>query len=76
VATFTETGKITLLDSNGATYTGHLTVWGNFNLNGRTRTTPHAHDQLAGSDGSTITAHEVSISRSTRTVSSRSASTG
>src|SRR5258708_12005753 len=32
-ATFTETAKITLLDSNGGTYTGHLTVWRNFNLN-------------------------------------------
>jgi hypothetical protein len=32
-ATFTETGKITVLDSNNVTYTGHLTVWGNFNMN-------------------------------------------
>ena len=32
-ATFTETGKLTLLDSNNVTYTGHLTVWGNFNMN-------------------------------------------
>jgi Co/Zn/Cd efflux system component len=31
-ATFTDTGKITLLDSNNLTYTGHLTAWDNFNL--------------------------------------------
>jgi hypothetical protein len=30
-ATFTETGQVTVLDSNDVTYTGRLTVWGNFN---------------------------------------------
>ena len=59
-ATFTETGKITLLDSNGVTYTGHLTVWGNFNLNERnSNNTFTLTVMLAGSDGSGITAHEV-----------------
>jgi hypothetical protein len=59
-ATFTETGKVTLLDSNNVTYTGHLTVWGNFNMNEQ-----NANDtftltvMLAGSDGSSITVHEV-----------------
>src|SRR5260370_15309538 len=32
-ATFTEAGKITVLDSNNVTYTGNLTLWGNFNMN-------------------------------------------
>jgi hypothetical protein len=59
-ATFTETGKITLADSNGVTYTGHLTLWGNFNLNERnSNNTFTLTVMLAGSDGSTITAHEV-----------------
>src|SRR5262249_58956847 len=34
-ATFTETGKVTLTDSNDVTYTGHITAWGNFNMNKR-----------------------------------------
>jgi hypothetical protein len=59
-ATFTETGKITLLDSNGVTYTGHLTDEGNVNLNEKnTNTTFTLTIALRGSDGSTITAHEV-----------------
>src|SRR6266702_2683391 len=59
-ATFTEAGKITLLDSNGVTYTGHLTVWGNFNLNEQnSNNTFTLTVMLTGSDGSTITAHEV-----------------
>jgi len=59
-ATFTETGKITLLDSNGVTYTGHLTVWGNFNMNEQNSNNSFTLTvMLSGSDGSTITAHEV-----------------
>jgi len=59
-ATFTETGKSTLLDSNAVTYTGHLTVWGNFNLNEQnSNNTFTLTVMLAGSDGSTITVHEV-----------------
>jgi hypothetical protein len=59
-ATFTETGKITIVDSNGVTYTGHLTLWGNFNLNEQnSNQTFTLTITLRGSDGSTITAHEV-----------------
>ncbi len=59
-ATFTETGKITLLDSNDVTYTGHLAVWGNFNLNEQnSNNTLTVTLMLTGSDGSTITSHEV-----------------
>jgi hypothetical protein len=59
-ATFTETGKVTVLDSNGVTYTGHLTDWGNFNLNEQNTNNAFTLTlKLTGSDGSTITAHEV-----------------
>jgi len=59
-ATFTETGKITVLDSNKVTYTGHLTVWGNFNMNEQnSNNTFTLTIMLSGSDGSIITAHEV-----------------
>jgi hypothetical protein len=59
-ATFTETGKVTIVDTNGVTYTGHLTVWGNFNLNEKnTNNTFTLTITLRGSDGSTITVHEV-----------------
>jgi len=59
-ATFTQTGKITLLDGNNVTYTGHLTNWGNFNLNEQnTNNTFTLTIRLTGSDGSSITAHEV-----------------
>lgn len=59
-ATFTETGKVTLVDSNNVTYTGHLTVWGNFNMNERNANNTFTLTvMLAGSDGSAITAHEV-----------------
>jgi hypothetical protein len=59
-ATFTETGKVTLTDSNGVTYTGHLTAWGNFNMNEKNANNSFTLTvMLAGSDGSSITAHEV-----------------
>jgi hypothetical protein len=59
-ATFTETGRITILDSNGVTYTGRITAWGNFNLNEKnTNSTFTVSVKLTGSDGSTITLHEV-----------------
>ena len=59
-ATFTETGKVTLGESNGVTYTGHISVWGNFNLNqSNSNNTFTFTITLRGSDGSTITAHEV-----------------
>jgi hypothetical protein len=58
-ATFTETGKVTITDAAGVTYTGHFTVWGNFNLNERnTNNTFTLTIKLTGSDGSTISAHE------------------
>jgi hypothetical protein len=59
-ATFTETGKVTILDSNGVTYTGHLTAWGNVNMNEQNANNSFTLTIiLRGSDGSTITAHEV-----------------
>jgi hypothetical protein len=59
-ATFTETGKVTVVDSSGVTYTGRITVWGNFNLNERnTNNTFTFSLKLTGADGSTIAGHEV-----------------
>jgi hypothetical protein len=59
-ATFTETGKVTVLDTNDVTYTGHLTVWGNFNLNEKNSNSTFTFTlNLSGSDGSTISLHEV-----------------
>jgi hypothetical protein len=58
--TFTETGKVLITDANGVTYSGHFTVWGNFNLNERnTNNTFTLTVRLSGSDGSSIVAHEV-----------------
>lgn len=58
-ATFTETGKVTLTDANDVTYTGHFTVWGNFNLNERnTNNTVTLTFRASGSDGSSLIAHE------------------
>jgi hypothetical protein len=59
-ATFTETGKVSATDANGVSFTGHFTVWGNFNLNEKnTNNTFTLTVRLAGSDGSSIIAHEV-----------------
>jgi hypothetical protein len=59
-ATFTQTGKISLVDSNDVTYAGHLTAWGNFNMNERnSNNTFTLTVMLTGSDGSAITVHEV-----------------
>ena len=42
------------------TYTGHLTLWGNFNMNEKNSNNSFTLTiTLRGSDGSTITAHEV-----------------
>jgi hypothetical protein len=58
--TFTETGRVTVLDSNNVTYTGHLTLWGNFNMNQQNANNTFTLTiMLAGSDGSAITMHEV-----------------
>jgi hypothetical protein len=59
-ATFTETGSIWFVD-NGVTYSGHATVWGNFNLNQRNSNqtftlTVHA----IGTDGTSVWVHETS----------------
>lgn len=62
-ATFTETGAILGTDDlTGATYSGHATAWGNFNMNERNGNsaftlTIHA----TGSDGTSITAHETTV---------------
>jgi hypothetical protein len=59
-ATFTETARVTILDSNGVTFTGRITAWGNFNQNEQnSNSTFTVTIQLTGSDGSTITLHEV-----------------
>ena len=58
--TFTETGKVTLTDSNGVTYTGRITAWGNFNQNNQNTNNSFTLTLvLRGDDGSTITFHEV-----------------
>jgi hypothetical protein len=58
-ATFTETGKVAITDAAGVSYSGHFTVWGNFNLNERnSNNTFTLTVKLAGSDGSVIDAHE------------------
>jgi hypothetical protein len=59
-ATFTETGKVTVVDDSGVSYSGHITAWGNFILNQQNSTNGFTLTlKLTGSDGSTITAHEV-----------------
>ena len=62
-ATFTETGKIVGTDDGtGATYTGHATAWGNFNLNERNQNTEFTLTiHATGSDGTSITAHETTV---------------
>ena len=62
-ATFTETGAISGTDDGtGATYSGHATAWGNFNLNERnTNSAFTLMIHATGSDGSSITAHETTM---------------
>jgi hypothetical protein len=62
-ATFTETGKIVGTDvGTGATYTGHGTVWGNFNQNKQNANTAFTLTmRLTGDDGSFITAHQTTV---------------
>jgi hypothetical protein len=58
--TFTETGQVTVVDSSNTTYTGHLTMWGNFNMNQQNANNTFTMSvNLTGSDGSSITLHEV-----------------
>ncbi len=62
-ATFTETGKIVGTDvGTGVTYTGHATVWGNFNQNLQNANTAFTLTiHLTGDDGSFITAHQTTV---------------
>lgn len=62
-ATFTETGAVVTTDvGNGVTYSGHSTVWGNFNMNERNQNNAFTFSmQMTGSDGSSITAHETTV---------------
>ena len=58
-ATFTETGKVTFT-SEGVTYTGHATAWGNFNMNERnSNQTFTLTIHVFAPDGSSIFGHEV-----------------
>lgn len=57
-ATFTETGKFTGVDG-AVTYSGHFTIWDNFNLNERNSNRTFTFSVRAfGSDGSLIVGHE------------------
>jgi hypothetical protein len=59
-ATFTETGKVTVVDSNNVTLTGHFSEHGNFHLNERNINNTFTFTmKLSGSDGSTIFLHDV-----------------
>jgi hypothetical protein len=59
--TFTEEDKVTGVDEGtGVVYTGHSTFWGNFNVNERNANdTSTGSIHVTGSDGSTISYHEV-----------------
>jgi len=58
-ATFTETGKTSFTDGT-LNYSGHFTVWGNFNLNERnTNNTFTLTVKMSAPGGPTITGHEV-----------------
>jgi hypothetical protein len=72
-STFTETGKVvgteivgtdpvTGAPILGATYTGHATAWGNFNMNERNQNSEFTLTiHLSGDDGSSITGHETTV---------------
>jgi hypothetical protein len=58
--TGTETGKVTLVDENDVTYTGHITLWFGSNWNEKNENNTFTFSLvLKGSDGSTLIAHEV-----------------
>jgi hypothetical protein len=59
--TFTEEDKVTGIDEGtGVVYTGHSTFWGNFNVNERNANDTFTGSiHVTGSDGSTISYHEV-----------------
>jgi hypothetical protein len=59
-ATFTEEGNVDITDANGVSYSGHFTVWGNFNVNEQNSNSTFTQSlRITGSDGSLITAYEV-----------------
>jgi hypothetical protein len=56
--TFTETGKVTVT-WDGVTYTGHVTAWGNFNMNEKnSNSTFTLTIRVFAPDGSSVTGHE------------------
>jgi hypothetical protein len=57
----TEEDKVTGVDEGtGVVYTGHSTFWGNFNVNERNANDTFTGSiHVTGSDGSTISYHEV-----------------
>ena len=58
--TGTETGKVTVVDSNDVTYTGHIALWFGSNWNEKNQNNTFTFTLvLRGDDGSTILAHEV-----------------
>jgi hypothetical protein len=58
-ATFTETGKSWFTDA-GQTWSGHVAVWGNFNLNERNTNNTFTNTvKLSAPDASYVTGHEV-----------------
>jgi hypothetical protein len=61
-ATFTQTSRLTATEeATGVVYTGHSTFWGNFNVNRQNENSTFTGTIRArGSNGSTLTFHEVS----------------
>lgn len=60
--TFTEEDKVVGVDEGtGVVYTGHATFWGNFNINNQNANNTFTGSiHVTGSDGSSISYHEVS----------------
>ena len=63
-ATFTEEAWVDVIDRPASgpliSYSGHYTVWGNYNLNQQNQTSTFTFSaKLVGSDGTTITGHEL-----------------
>ena len=60
-STFTEEDKVTAVDQGtGVVYTGHATFWGNQNINRQNANwTATSNLRVTGSDGSSITSHDV-----------------
>jgi hypothetical protein len=60
-ATFTQTSRVSATEEGSSvTYSGHTTFWGNFNVNRQNENSTFTGTiQLKGSDGSTISYHQV-----------------